>query len=174
MQDSLDLLSSAAYHNIINENQVRLVRAQANYQRELQDCEDLRRQRLGAMADRLDEMGTSSQETVNTYFMRISELSWINIDRFMKLDCIETRMITLKDNDPREGRVMLVFKNTNSVLPIKVAKRARKYVRDRVPQNEAVYLLAYKVVDGKTMLYLKDLDPKRNEYETEYKPYSFK
>ncbi|MGB0176301.1 MAG: hypothetical protein ACPF9D_03985, partial [Owenweeksia sp.] len=61
-------------------------------------------------------------------------MSWINIDRFYKMDPTDLRAVTLLDVDETEEKVFVVFRNLNSMLPMeKKHEGSAFYKRDRFP-----------------------------------------
>ncbi len=174
VQDSLDLLNSDEYLNLINSNKLLYQKGVAAYEKKMEEWRAKRRLKLDSITDKMDELGVSSETVVNTYMTTMTELSWINIDRFYKMSPEQTRWVTVRDKDNAHERVFLVFKDLKSMLPLYTIKEGKVYERDGFPLKEKVGILAYKVVNGKTMVYYEELSPKRDNYQMSYKPYTFR
>ncbi len=172
--DSLAYYNSTAYKELKEKNLLLLADARAKWESEVEKWEALRLEKMGALAEKMDLMGVATEEAVNTYMFTMSELSWINIDRFYKMPANEMRAVTLRDIDQSPERVFVIFKEINSMLPMVRSEFRGIYKRDRFPKAEKAALLAYKVIDGKAMVYLEDLDPKRSSYKMEFVPYTFR
>ncbi len=173
VSDSIAFLSSTEYQKLKEKNLLLMAEVRAKWEREVEEWEALRRERMGELAAKMDEMGVASEEAVNTYIFAMSELSWINIDRFYKMPTADLRSVTLRDVDESSEKVFVVFKRINSMLPMIRDERKPLYERDRFPKTEKAALLAYKVVDGKAMVYFEDIDPKRSSYKMDFQPYTF-
>lgn len=174
-EDSIALFSSSEYMDLKNKNLLLARHAAANHKKKVEEWKALRREKLGKLTAKMDSMGVTNEELVNTYMFAMNEMSWINIDRFYKMDPTDLREVTLKDIDQSDEKVFVVFKDLNSMLPmIRKEKNPRYFERNRFPLKEKAALLAYKVVDGKTMVYYENLEPRRSKYTMEYKPYTFR
>lgn len=116
----------------------------------------------------LDSKEDLSTKDLNRYVARTSELSWINIDKYMDLKPWETRPITVKETDDDEKRVIVVFEDLKTVLPLSKAKDA-DYKISKIPKKNKGKILAYKVKDGRAYVYYESLN-KNTTYKPVYKP----
>lgn len=109
-----------------------------------------------------------SSEELNRYVTRASKLSWINIDRFLKLEPWETRPITVKETDEDEKRVIIVFEELKTIIPLGRALDNNYKIR-RIPKKQKAKVLAYKVMNGKAYVYYESIG-KNTTYSPVYKP----
>lgn len=116
----------------------------------------------------LESQEEISSSELNRYVARTSELNWINIDRFLKLEPWETRPVTVKETDDYEKRVVIVFENLKTVIPMGKAMD-NDYKAPRIPKKEKAKVLAYKVMNGKAYVYYENID-RNTIYSPVYKP----
>ncbi len=160
-----------AYQEVAIKNQMRRAIAREDYEKELEEWRDIRNQRIGELGERMDAMGATTESALNNYVFAFNDLGWINIDRFYKLPEDETQMIVLNDPDTTTEKVLLVFKNLNSIITFKQVDQQYKY--ERIPKKESAAILAYKVQDGRAMVYFKEKNEGEEEYDINYKPTKF-
>jgi hypothetical protein len=103
--------------------------------------------------------------------MHYNELTWINIDRFLKYKPSDLRPITLKDTDASGEKTYIVFKDIKSLLPLRKSEDGKLYKRDGIPKKEKAALLAYKVEDGKALVYYEKISGKKKDYTLSYEVY---
>ncbi len=171
-EDSIAFTSSTAYISIEAKNARTLQVASEANQKAWTEWDIERAKALEKVGAKLDSMGQSDASIVNMYFTSFNELSWINIDRFYKLPDNQARMIVLKDVDDSPEKAFIVFKEIKSLLPLNRQENG-DLSRDRFPKKERAALLAYKVEDGKTLVYYQNISAAKTNYTTSYKPYTF-
>jgi hypothetical protein len=122
----------------------------------------------------IEDQGFISENMMNFYVSRVTQLKWINIDRFLKIPMNERMLITLQDADNEPERAFIVFKTIQSVLPLgqKEIDGKSTYYRNDIPKKERCALLAYRVENGKPMVYYEDYRP-QNKHRITYKSMSF-
>lgn len=109
-----------------------------------------------------------SSEELNRYVSRTSQMSWVNIDRFLKLEARETRPITVKETDEDEKKVIVVFEDLKTIIPLSKAMD-KDFKISRIPKKYKAKVLAYKVKDGKAYVYYQNITHK-DVYQPVYKP----
>jgi hypothetical protein len=172
LTDSLAFVSSEEYLNIEARNARKRQLAYEDRQKQIKEWNAAKRKKLDEMGQQADAAGKSNATLVNAYVTSMSEMSWINIDRFYKMPERQARMIVLQDVDETPEKAFLVFREIKSLLPL-IRQENGTLERDRFPKNERTALLAYKVVDGKTMVYYEDVKPQKKKYKMAYQPYTF-
>ncbi len=174
VEDSIALLSSTEYLEAKRQNVLLYEQAREKHQSRVDAWKALRQEKMGALAIKMDSMGITNEQAVNSYIFTMSELAWINIDRFYKLPANATRAITLQDDSETQERVFIVFKNINSILPLNSYYDKNSYAFNRLPKTERAVLVAYRVVDGKPEVYKEDISGKKSKYKMDFEPYTFK
>ncbi len=99
-----------------------------------------------------------SVNDVSKYAFSISQLGWVNCDRFVQAK--KRFKYKVKIKDAQGANVKLVFKSLSSILPSKVTNNG--YDFGLVPADEKVTLVAIKEVYGKYYLAIKDTETKPN------------
>ncbi len=173
-EDSIQLLNSTEYLEAKNQNVLLYAQAKEKHQKKIDAWLALRQEKMGALAAKMDSMGVTNEQAVNSYIFTMSKLRWINIDRFYKIPANATRAITLKDKTESSERVFIVFKNINSMLPMQKGSDGRSYEMEKLPKTEKAVLMAYRIVDGKPEVYIEDVHGKKSRYEMKFEPYTFK
>jgi hypothetical protein len=93
------------------------------------------------------KMGNTKQDSItvllNTAVADLSELGWVNMDRFMGLP----NLTALKPANPEKAHIVAIFKNYKCILGVSddLNPYARSKGAPRVPRNEPITLIAYKV-----------------------------
>jgi hypothetical protein len=84
---------------------------------------------------------------VSTAVADLSELGWVNMDRFMGLP----NLTALKPANPEKAHIVAIFKNYKCILGVSddLNPYARSKGAPRVPRHEPITLIAYKVEDDK-------------------------
>mgnify|MGYP000513020018 CR=1 FL=1 len=113
-----------------------------------------------------------SSKDINKYVSRTSNLNWINIDRFLKLEPWETRPVTVKESDEDEKRVIVVFEDLKTIIPLQKTMD-KDYKISRIPKKNKAKVLAYKVKNGKAYVYFEKID-NSTVYQPVYKPLKIK
>lgn len=174
-QDSIAHLNSEEYQMRLASNKAHYKQAVAEYRIRVNSWEELRAAKMDSAIKALDERGVVSEQMLNSYVTSVSELSWINIDRFWKMRDSERQMIVLNDPDKIDERAFIVFKNIKCILPMYAMANGAdnsRYQMDNVPKDERFALMAYRVENGKPQVYFQDYDP-RHEHRITYKEYTF-
>ncbi len=167
LTDSLDFKNVEAYINAVNENK-KIYEAIRDKERLID--EEWKRRIDSAMESYSDDSAVSGT-LVNSYVMHYNELTWINIDRFLKYKPSDLRPITLKDTDASGEKTYIVFKDIKSLLPLRKSEDGKLYKRDGIPKKEKAALLAYKVEDGKALVYYEKISGKKKDYTLSYEVY---
>ena len=113
-----------------------------------------------------------SSKDLNRYVSRTSNLNWINIDRFLKMEPWETRPVTVKETDEDEKRVIVVFEDLKTIIPLQKTMD-KDYKISRIPKKNKAKVMAYKVKNGKAYVYFEKIDNSA-VYQPVYKPLKIK
>ena len=118
-----------------------------------------------------DPMDVNESE-MEYYIFNTTQLGWINVDRFVHIKDSKVKF-TLFDKSLEKSKVSLVFKKYDSVLPGYIENGQVTF--SDLPLGEEVTIVAIKVENGITMLYVEDTNIIRGKYErpVEFKPVSF-
>lgn len=173
VEDSINHINSEEYQMRLASNKAHYAQAVAEYQVRLEAWQELRAARMDSAIQAMEANGLVSEQMMSSYIMAVSELSWINIDRFWKMRDSQRQLIVLNDKDEKEERAFMVFKEINCILPMdaRIENEERYYEMADVPKDERFALMAYRVENGKPQVYVEDFDP-RKEHEIEFKEYS--
>lgn len=121
----------------------------------------------------VDDRGELNTNDLNGYFLSHNQLSWINIDRFLKLKDSQIRPITMKDPDATRENVLIVFQDIKSTMPLRKKRSGNAFIQKRIPKRTNATLVSYKVEDGRIMVYHQKIG-RQNKYTPTYKAYKFK
>lgn len=137
-----------------------------------QKTRELQRQQAVEDFENAVASGNADMASVNDYVFNASQLGWVNVDRFVHLS--ERKKFTLAaiDQDRGKCRVFVAFNEDNSVLELTQAN-GRRYEQPSFPKTVSGKMIAYKVKNGKPLVYVKQLDGSQN-YDLEYKVCTFK
>lgn len=153
------------YNEIYNRNLVK-------YEADVKQWKLLRKQRITEEAEDMEKLGITSVNLMNNYIFASVDLKWINVDRFYKVNPAQQQLLTLKCNALDDERVLVVFKRINSIISMDLDSLAQQYTKWGVPKTEPAAIFAYKVKNGKPMIFYRDLDGSNN-YRLDYIPSSF-
>lgn len=107
---------------------------------------------LGALQDRIltrcVELGLFDQKNVAGYVASVSQLGWINCDRFNNTPSDQLVRMRIQEND--DVKMYMVFTDIKSCLPI--GKEGNEYISSMIPGGKNVRIIAVKVVEGKPQL----------------------
>jgi hypothetical protein len=93
--------------------------------------------------------GTAKIEYINNYVSNITQLGWINCDRFFSYPDADKIMVSILESDPNV-RLYLVATDLKSILPM--YQNLNSYRVDRVPRQLSVNLVAVKLLNGKLQM----------------------
>lgn len=163
--DSINFSKTVEYQNAV----IYKTRMQELVKQNNEFAMELWQRKVDSIIANLEDTDSLSSSIVNSYVMSYNSLSWINIDRFMKLEANELMPpITLKDTDTTGEKVFVIFKDIKSLLAMHKGSN-NKYRQSGIPKNQRAALFAYKVVNGRAMVYMENLSVKRDNYTIEYK-----
>lgn len=120
----------------------------------------------------MDKLGITNQQAMDNYIFTFNQLSWINVDRFYHMKEKDKQLITLQTESIEKERVLILFKNITSMLPMTANHENNEYVQNDFPKNEEAVIFAYKVENGKAMLCYREIDGSQ-DYQLDYVPTSF-
>ena len=123
---------SAAYVVELAEYQARLRAARQEFARR-------------TLEEQLRSGGPASREMADRYFATISELGWINIDRYLKTDDTIELYATLSGS-PEDARILVLPSDVNAYLPMQ--PRGAGYAVSGIPATLRYKIIAYYVQDG--------------------------
>lgn len=145
----------------------------ALYQKEVKQWRLNHQQNMAQQGDMMDKLGVTDASKLNSYVFAFNALRWINVDKFYKIDDSQKQMIVLKTEKLENERVLVMFHDMNSMLSMRKNPITKSYFLEQVPKNANAIIFAYKVKDGRPMIYHKKLD-ETNNYKLEYTQSSFK
>ena len=122
----------------------------------LQDTLTMLQERI---ATRCVELGLFSQKNVSGYVASVSQLGWINCDRFY--DTPKEQLVSLKIKETDDVRMYIVFNDIKSCLP--VSRRGTDYVSSLIPKGKSVKIVSVKVVEGKPQLAVANVNTSRRD-----------
>ena len=94
------------------------------------------------------EMGLFSQKNVAGYVASVSQLGWINCDRFTQTP--SDQLVTMKVKEEDDVKMYMVFSDIKSCMPL--YRSGAEYISSRIPKGRNVRIVAVKVIDGKPQL----------------------
>jgi hypothetical protein len=103
--------------------------------------------------NRFKKDGKIGTETINRYVANISQLGWINIDKFYDFDESEALQMAINESD--NAKFYIVFKNQRTV--ISPDKLKNHYRFDRLRKGEELKLVGIKLIDAKPYLFQQDI-----------------
>ncbi|MCW3126107.1 MAG: OmpA family protein [Bacteroidetes bacterium] len=121
----------------------------------------------GKIMERCAELGLVDKKDVTGYIAAVSQLGWINCDRFVETP--STQLVQLRVKEQDDVKMYMVFSDINSCLPL--GKTEEGYESSRVPRNKEVRIISIKVTDGKPQLAVAKINtssplPPKLEYKT--------
>ena len=120
--------------------------------------------KLSANANRLAyKMGYLNQDNMNSnslgkYAMSVSNLGWINCDRFLNTPLRERRQIAIVHE--KDTKFFLIFHDVKSMLTAK--KEGQIHEFKGIPSNKNVTVVGLQVIDNQPYLFSKDLTTTEN------------
>lgn len=147
---------------------------QIKYERYLKAIAKWEEERLEKLTelDDFESVGNVATAALSAYFTNITDLGWINCDRFRSLPEEEKTQLVITDNNETAERIFVVFNDSNSIL------RTNRYQDDVyrtnfLPKNANVTIIGLKFEGRHPMLAkLTTQADAQPTYELEYKPYS--
>lgn len=147
--------------------------AQNDYAKRIAAWKNIRFEKLGEEAKILEKMGLVDNQFLNNYIFSFNQLGWINCDRFYSVPQNELVDITIIDTDTLEEKVLIVFKNINSMMSAYKTSKNGNYKVSRVPLNTKKDVFAYKVIKGKPYLCLQTINSEETVLDLKFKESSF-
>ncbi|MGB1207184.1 MAG: OmpA family protein [Chitinophagales bacterium] len=89
------------------------------------------------------ENGSVTKGELNAYVFDITNLGWINCDRFYEYEG-EKQIMVFNEQD-RNTLIYLVCKELNSILPVRYNVNRKEYYTDKLPTNLEVKVVAIKM-----------------------------
>ena len=109
---------------------------------------------------RIAEGGTIDRKNFGSYIANISQLGWINCDRFERSGK-ELTNVTV-EMTPEDTKVYLIYKDIRSFLS-KTSQNSNVVFKNS-PIGEPVKVIAVKLVDGKPQMAVRDITIEANQY----------
>ena len=147
--------------------------AQDDFAKRVIAWKNLRYEKLGEEAKKLEKMGLVDDQFLNNYIFSFNQLGWINCDRFYSVSENELADITIMDADTLEEKVLIVFKDINSMMSAYKPYKSGNYKVSRVPLNTKKDVFAYKVIKGKPYLCLQTINSEETILNLKFKESSF-
>ncbi len=160
LQHCPELDSIIKKYKIRNQAQLmRLVYAPLMKKYNARSLEDLRKKMSDAQRKNVEvKIGNKnvSFNDLNYYVYSAKQLSWANLDQFMKLP--ENTVVALGTNRKQDTQtsVSLVFRNRTLVVAAYIDENGM-YHYPKLPKNETGTLVAIRVVSGKPLLAIKEV-----------------
>lgn len=145
----------------------------AQYKKEVKEWRANHQNRMAEQGDMMDELGVTDANKLNSYVFAFNSLSWINVDKFYKIPESEKHMIVLDAEKMDNERVLVMFHDMNAMLSMNANPKTNRYYLNNVPKGANAIIFAYKVKEGRPMVYHQKLDD-NGGYKLEYTPSSFK
>ena len=118
------------------------------------------------ITQRCVELGLMTQHNVDGYVASVSQLGWINCDRFYETP--KDQLVSMKVLENADVRMYMVFSDIKSCLPI--SRMGNEYVSSLVPIGKTVRIVSVKVVDGKPQMAVSTVNTSNtNPLTLEYK-----
>ena len=89
------------------------------------------------------ENGSATKEELNAYVFDVTNLGWINCDRFYEYEG-EKQIMVFNEKD-RNTLIYLVCKELNSILPVRYNVNRKEYYTDKLPIDLKVKVVAVKM-----------------------------
>ncbi|WP_338792264.1 hypothetical protein [Bernardetia sp. MNP-M8] len=108
-----------------------------------------------------------STATLETYIMRVSDMGWINCDRFYSVPDDEKVDLLVNSSSP----VRIIFNNINSVM--KGDNREGKNIFASIPKDESITVFGIRKKEDKLFMALKNTKVSTDPIDLEYKEVTF-
>ena len=109
---------------------------------------------------RIAEGGTIDRKNFSSYIANISQLGWINCDRFLRSGK-ELTDITV-ERTPEGTKVYIIYKNIRSFLT--KTSRSNEVTFKSSPIGEPAKLIAVKLMNGKPQMAVRDITIEADQY----------
>lgn len=163
--DRKNFYESMGYKEAYEKRLREQIAAQEAYELALEKWKEIARIKIEEAAIKMEKLGVADQQVMDNYLFAYTDLDWINIDRFYHMSEFDKRPIAVLDNDTTIEKVYIIFKDMQCILPM--YKSNDRYVQPSFPKSELASIFAYKVEDGKAMVYYQDITAENN-YEMEF------
>ena len=100
------------------------------------------------ITQRCIELGLLDENKMDGYVAAVSDLGWINCDRFYETP--KDQLVSVKIPETGDVKMYMVFTDIKSCLPI--GRMGNEYISSLVPKNKTVRIVAMKVVEGKPQM----------------------
>ena len=139
------------------------------YQQRLEEWREVKRQRLAAYEQEFAAVGSVDARSLQNYFFKVSELGWINCDRFYNVPQEDRLPLVVRDADQADEKVYVIFQEMNSLIGM--YKRPEGYRADGLPRGARVKLLGIKVEDGRAQMAVTEARVGREDpFQLDYRP----
>lgn len=105
---------------------------------------------LDTLRNRQLRCGSGSPEEVAQQYgnaLEITQMGWINCDRFYQDGTLKTDVEILADNDANT-LLFAVFEDIRSVMPLSFQPNNKRFVGANLPENKSVKIVGIRVVSG--------------------------
>ena len=159
---SEEFTKTADYQRVIKKRLLRNEKHKIVFELKVKQWRAERKRKVEEWGEGMDAMGITSEKDLTNYVFNVSDLKWINIDKFIKNDPFESQMVVMKSEDVINEKVHIVFKNINSLITCNAIVEQNHFEAHNIPKNENAYIFAYKVVACKPMLCYMQLNGSRH------------
>lgn len=125
------------------------------YRCQMEEWQADKSEQIEKWAEKMDQLGTTNQSALQNYVFAVRSFGWINVDRFCDYKG-ERFAVILDDVDTTDEQVFVLYAKRNSLLSLQ--KMGNMYVQQGLPKEEQAKLFAFKVVDGKPQIYIRELN----------------
>lgn len=172
-KDSADFYQSPEYLSVVNDNERRLSLAQTRFNTQVAAWKAIKKEKVEEHAQKMQALGIVDKGLVDSYVMTVSDLKWVNIDKFYDLTAEDAITINIKDSDRSDEKVFMVFTGMKSMLSL-YKNDKDFYQAKNVPNDARKAVLAYKVKDGRAYVSYQSVSSKNDSYRLSFKPTTFK
>ena len=165
--DSLAFMESEEVLNIYNMNKIAYENGLRNHEINYKAWLERKRIAMNNYVEEKRALGLDvSNEFTAFYVMNVSDLGWINIDKFYNTKERDMMFVEIEKVD-QDAKVQLIFNNIKSVLSCNV-KPDGNVVSPSFPKNQPAEIFAYKVKEGKVWVAKESVKSKK-VYRLNYK-----
>lgn len=148
--DSLELVGM---HNKLEQQFSAQIAEQ--YEERLKQWKAIKDSILTAYYDAQQARGQLGMDGLSYYFYQVDKPGWINCDRFYDVPQEKQMALAVKDEDPEEEKVFVVFKEINSMMKLNF-RQGNNYIQRNVPKDTPVKIIALKIADGQPSMAVLD------------------
>lgn len=153
----------AGINRKISEDEAAKIKAkEEKYQQQLAIWKEVCDLRIAEFEAKYETQALTDASSLNRYFGQVSQLGWINCDRFYNTPPAQRMQLAIQGGPhAQEQQVFVVFKRLNSMIPLSKDKMGR-YISPSIPAGEDISILAVKVEGGRALMSLEHTTAQRD------------